>query len=185
MQQKALGKLKPDSSAILASVGGQQAEFLTTASNTSLRWQEKGMEYCVLGEGAVEDIITFTEGISEGELVIPKRNTGDWKEPQVLVEVDPAIEEEEQKSVDAGHSPWKLDPVFVTQVFASLLISPEGIVGDYPIAYESIEIIQNNGVEAVAEIKDDKSVAKYVYLKRFVRQDETGIWTVLGYDVVE
>jgi hypothetical protein len=51
-------------------------------------------------------------------------------------------------------------------VNGELLLSPEGIVGDYPIA----------------EIKDKKSVAKYVYLKRLVRQDDTGIWTVIGYD---
>lgn len=87
-----------------------------------------------------------------------------------------------KNSVDAGHSPRKLDPVFVTQVFASLLLSPEGIVGDYPIAYENIKIILNNGIDAIAEIKDEKSVAKYVYLKRLVRQDDTGIWTVIGYN---
>ncbi len=55
-------------------------------------------------------------------------------------------------------------------------------VGDYPIAYENIEIIFNNGIDAIAEIKDEKSVAKYVYLKRLVRPDDTGIWTVIGYD---
>jgi hypothetical protein len=61
-------------------------------------------------------------------------------------------------------------------------LSPEGIVGDYPIAYENIKIILNNGIDAIAEIKDEKSVAKYVYLKRLVRQDDTGIWIVIGYD---
>lgn len=72
--------------------------------------------------------------------------------------------------------------ILVSQVFASLLLSPEGIVGDYPIAYEDIEISENNGINAIAEIKDEKSIAKYVYLKRLVRQDDTGIWTVVGYD---
>lgn len=103
-------------------------------------------------------------------------------EPKVKIAVDMALEENMQKSVDAGHSPWRLDPVFTAQVFASLLLLPGGIVGEYPIAYEDIEIIKNNGIEIVAKIKDDKSIAKYVYLKRLVRQDDTGIWTVIGYD---
>ena len=61
------------------------------------------------------------------------------------MDVDQSAEENEQKSVDAGHSPWRLDPIFVAQVFASLLLSPEGIVGDYPISYDNIVLIENNG----------------------------------------
>jgi hypothetical protein len=87
--------------------------------------------------------------------------------------------------VDQGHSPWKLDPVFVAQVFASLLLSPQGITGDYPIAYNDIKILYNNGIEAIAVINDAKSIAHYVYLKRFTRIDESGIWTVIGYDPVK
>jgi hypothetical protein len=55
-------------------------------------------------------------------------------------------------------------------------------VGDYPISYEDIVITENNGTDAKAEIKDEKSIAGYVYLKRLIRQDDTGIWTVVGYD---
>jgi hypothetical protein len=106
------------------------------------------------------------------------------REPTIKVDVDLAAEKQEQKSVDAGHSPWKLDPAFVAQVFASLLLSPEGITGEYPIPYEEIEITANNGIDATAEIKSTNSIAKYVYLKRLVRQDDTGIWTVVGYDPV-
>lgn len=106
------------------------------------------------------------------------------REPTIKVDVDLAAEKQEQKSVDAGHSPWKLDPAFVAQVFASLLLSPEGITGEYPIPYEKIEITANNGIDATAEIKSTNSIAKYVYLKRLVRQDDTGIWTVVGYDPV-
>lgn len=105
--------------------------------------------------------------------------------PRIKVKVDQSVEENAQRSVDAGHSPWKLDPVFVSQVFASLLLSPEGIVGDYPIDYDAIEIIFNNGFKAITKIKDRRSIAKYVYLKRLVRQDNTGIWTVVGYDPVD
>jgi len=54
--------------------------------------------------------------------------------------------------VDAGHSPWKLDPVYVAQVFCKPEISPEGIEGEYPVSYEDMEVVKNNGIEAVVEI---------------------------------
>ena len=123
---------------------------------------------------------------SSGTIASPGDNPEDGKEkgmePEVKVEVDLPAEENEQKSVDAGHSPWKLDPAMVAQVFASLLLSPEGIEGDYPIAYENIEITENDGRKAVAKINDKNSIASYVYLERLVRKDETGIWTVTGYE---
>lgn len=183
-QSKAVGELVLSSVAIIGTVNNNEAEIITTESTRSIRWQEGGIEYSVQGTLSMEVLTTFAEGVSEGKVVIPE-STGNSKEPQIKVEVDQTVEENEQKSVDAGHSPWKLDPVYVSQVFASLLISPEGIVGDYPIAYENIDIILNNGTDAIAEIKDDKSDAKYVYLKRLVRQDDTGIWTVVGYDPVK
>lgn len=96
--------------------------------------------------------------------------------------MDLEIEKAEQKSVDAGHSPWKLDPAFVSQVFVSLKISPEGIVGDYPIEYEEFKVIKNTGKEAIVEVGGDKTPIRRVYLERLIRQDSTGIWTVVGYD---
>ncbi len=101
---------------------------------------------------------------------------------EIAVPYDLGVEEATQKQVDEGHSPWRLDPAFVTQVFASLLLSPEGIVGDYPISYEEIEITENNGITAIARVHDKKSLVKTVYLKKLVRTDDTGIWTVIGYD---
>lgn len=177
-QSKTAKELVPSSMAILGSVNNNEAEIITTEPTRSIRWQEDGMEYCILGAVPLEKLVAFAEDLSEGSVVIPE-SVG---EPQIKVEVDQSVEENEQKSADAGHSPWRLDPVYVSQVFTSLLLSPEGIVGDYPIAYENIEIILNNGTDAIAQIKDDKSVAKYVYLKRLIRQDDTGIWTVVGYD---
>lgn len=104
--------------------------------------------------------------------------------PQVKVPVNLKIEENDQKSVDAGHSPWKLDPVFVTQVFVSLKIFPEGIQGDYPIKYEDLKVVKNTGEEAIVEVPGDKTPIRRVYLERLIRQDNTGIWTVVGYDPV-
>ena len=104
--------------------------------------------------------------------------------PQVEVPVDLEAEEGDQKNADAGHSPWKLDPAFVAQVFVSLKISPEGIQGEYPIKYEELKIVQNTGKEAVIDVSGSNTPIKRVYLKRLVRQDNTGIWTVVGYDPI-
>ncbi len=180
-QSEASEELAPSSAAILGSVNHNKAEIITGEPVRSIRWQEDGIEYSILGTVPLEKLTVFAESLAKGKVEIPA-NTETVGEPKIKAEVDQSAEENEQKSVDAGHSPWKLDPVFVTQVFASLLLSPEGIAGDYPIAYEDIEIILNNGIDAIAEIKDEKSVAKHVYLKRLVRQDDTGIWTVVGYD---
>ncbi len=185
MQSKALKDFIPDAGTVLGSIGDHNLEILISGQVTSLRWQEGDMEYSIYGEIQMEDLMAFAQEITEEKVSIPEVSNDSEVKPQIEVETDLEAETNEQKSVDAGHSPWKLDPVFVTQVFASLLISPEGIVGDYPIAYDDIVIIENNGVDAIAEIKDNNSIAKYVYLKRLIRQDETGIWTVVGYDVVE
>jgi len=180
LQSKAEKAFVPDSNAILGMVGKNQAEVLTSQEAYSIRWQEEGFAYTVLGNLTLDELATFVKGLTGSEFTQPEKE--DDFAPQIKVEVDLEVEENEQKSVDAGHSPWKLDPAFVTQVFASLLLSPEGITGDYPIAYEDIQIISNNGIQAIAEIKDENSIAGKVYLERLIRQDESGIWTVVGYD---
>ena len=184
-QSKISKDFTTNAGAVLGSIGDRNLEILFTGQVTSLRWQEGDMEYNIYGEMQMEDLIAFAQEITDEKVSVPDVSNDSEVKPQIEVETDLEAETNEQKSVDAGHSPWKLDPVFVTQVFASLLISPEGIVGDYPIAYDDVVIIENNGVDATAEIMDNNSIAKYVYLKRLIRQDETGIWTVVGYDVVE
>ncbi|NLE68532.1 MAG: hypothetical protein GX608_14025, partial [Lentisphaerae bacterium] len=126
-------------------------------------------------------LFPFAEALA-GEAVAVTSAQPDAGAPRVAVDYDLATEENSQKSVDEGHSPWRLDPAFVAQVFVSLQISPEGIVGDYPVSMDDIKITQNDGVNAVAEIGGDGTPTSRVYLKRLVRQDSTGIWTVVGYD---
>lgn len=102
--------------------------------------------------------------------------------PRVEVPYDIEVEINTQNSVDAGSSPWRLDPVYVAQVFVSLEMSPGGIEGDYPIRYDDLSIISDDGVRAIIEVNDPDSPISRVYLERLVRQDSTGIWTVIGYD---
>lgn len=103
--------------------------------------------------------------------------------PQVEVKVDLELEKHTQKSVDEGHSPWRLDPLFTAQVFTSLHLFPEGIVGDFPIEYENLKLISSNNEFAIVQVDDPDTNINMVYLKRLIRQDETGIWSVVGYDI--
>jgi len=61
-----------------------------------------------------------------------------------------------------------------------LKASPAGIIGEPEIPSSSFKLAANNGAEAVVEVASGP--VKQVYLKRLVRQDETGIWSVVGYD---
>lgn len=149
---------------------------------TSLRWQQKDFEYAVVGNVSLEELITFTKDLTNATIEIPTSDQEFSVKPQVHVTVDLQVEENEQKSVDAGSSPWKLDPAFVAQVFVSLKMNPEGIIGEYPIQEKDLKILQNNGKNAIVEITRDITPIKRVYLQRLVRQDSTGIWTVVGYD---
>jgi hypothetical protein len=116
--------------------------------------------------------------------LIPKE--GKQKEGgAVQVAYDIQAVREEQKSVDEGHSPWKLDPVFVTQVFVSLKISPNGIQGDYPVRTEELKLVESSNRDAVVQVSSSKTPIKLVYLKRLVRKDDTGIWTVTAYETAD
>lgn len=201
LQGKAASSLKPASTAVLGRINSSIAEIQSPIEGnlgvlsgggayagitniSSIRWQEDGFEYAVVGDVSIDVLNMFVEGIAGAKLQSSSEDDSLTAKPQITVPVDLAIEENEQKSVDAGHSPWKLDPVFVAQVFVSLQISPEGIVGDYPIKYEAMKVVQNNGKEAIVEVNDDKSPTSKVYLKKLIRQDSTGIWTVVGYDPI-
>ena len=191
LQGKSNDEFKPASIAVLGKVGNSTAEILSPIEGnsgiiaeagaysgvtnlSSIRWQENGYEYAVLGDATMEDLSMFVKGIANGNVQIPSEGDKASIKPQIEVPVDLTIEENEQKSVDAGHTPWKLDPVFVAQVFVSLKISPEGITGEYPVQYEAFKVEQNTGKIAVLEVSGDKT--------KLIRQDRTGIWTVVGYD---
>ena len=107
------------------------------------------------------------------------------QKPQVLVEVDMEVVKRDQKQVDEGHSPWQLSPLAVVQTFVGLQISPDGIQGDFPVDTEDMEIIYETNEVTIVEIGGEKTPIAKVFLKRLVRQDDDGIWTVVGYDPVD
>ncbi|WML38259.1 sigma-E factor regulatory protein RseB domain-containing protein [Neobacillus sp. OS1-2] len=197
VQGKASGKFKPAPTSILGKLNNGEAEIQSPIQEdvgvlgggglyagitdvSSIRWQMDGYEFAVVGDVPLEELVSWTKNITSSSLEIP--TVEGQMHPQVEVPYDLAVEENDQKSVDAGSSPWKLDPVFSAQIFVSLKMSPNGITGEYPITIEELKVSQNNGKEAVIEVSGDKTPIKKVYLKRIVRQDSTGIWTIVGYD---
>lgn len=184
-QKTEAGELAPSSAAMIGELNGDPVELLPSVDGSpdasSVRWQQNGFEWTVTGQASLEGSIAFAETLMNGTLEQPEQKETS-QQPQIEVPYDLEVEKNEQQNADAGSSPWKLDPVFVAQVFVSLQMSPEGITGDYPVAYESLEIILSNGEEAIVQVNDEASPVKNVYLNRLIRQDETGIWTVVGYD---
>jgi Negative regulator of sigma E activity len=202
MQAKVNGAFEPASTSILGKIDNSIAEIqspIDTANGilagagpyagvtdtSSIRWQKGGYEFAVIGNVSLEEMASFITDLTGSNVNIQKEPMESRFIPETDVPTNLEVEENDQKNADAGHSPWKLDPVFVAQVFVSLKISPEGIQGDYPIKTEELKIVENNGKEAIVEVSGDKTPVRKVYLKRLIRQDSTGIWTVVGFDPVK
>lgn len=140
-----------------------------------LRWQQEGIEIQVEGPRRVE----LARQIA-ADLTLPDVGQELVSRAQVKVPVDREIVKADQQQVDRGSSPWQLDPLQVSLTFVNLKVSPQGIIGEPKIGVPSFKLVTNNGVESVVEVAEGP--VKKVYLQRLVRQDETGIWSVVGYD---
>jgi hypothetical protein len=183
-QGRAAGKLQPAPDAVIGETGDSAVEVLPPAAGDgsvgSIRWQQDGTEWAVLGNQPVDRLAALAETFMTAPLQLPPADNR--TKPIAEVEYDLAIEKADQQNADAGSSVWKLDPVFTAQVFVSLQMMPDGVVGDYPIALEDLVVASNNGVQAIVEVRDESAPIARVYVERVVRQDDTGIWTVVGYD---
>lgn len=140
-----------------------------------LRWQQEGLEIMIEGPRNLQ----LAQQIAPN-LTLPDQNIDLTSQAVVKVPVDMEIVTNDQKQVDGGHTPWQLDPLSVALTFVNLLVTPEGIVGEPEIPYSDFKIGKNTGREVIVEVLSGP-VSK-VYLKRLVRQDESGIWSVVGYD---
>ena len=185
-QSRASEPLKPASDALIGHTNGNAVEIVPPvaqlAQSGSIRWQQDGFEFAVRGDVPLAEWVAVAESLMGGSLDIPSHEDAPDGAPQIEVPYDIAVERNDQQSVDAGNSPWRLDPVFTAHVFASLLMSPEGIVGEGPLDIDTLELVHNDGKTAIVNVRDDSCPAARVYLERVVRTDETGIWTVVGYD---
>ncbi|MEN6327523.1 MAG: hypothetical protein ABFD18_15125, partial [Syntrophomonas sp.] len=140
-----------------------------------LRWQQDGIEIQVEGQRR----LVLARQIAK-DLIIPDAGQNLISKAQIKVPVDVKIVQANQQQVDRGSSPWQLDPLQVAFTFANLKLSPGGIQGEPELPMAYFKLAENTGVEASVEVKSGP--VKQVYLKRLVRQDETGIWSVVGYD---
>lgn len=171
IERAAKGDFKPAANAVLGTAAGGRLEVLSK----QLRWRQAGIEIQVEGSRRVE----LARQIA-GDLTFPDAGNDLAGHAQVKVPVDLEIVKANQQQVDRGSSPWQLDPLQVSVTFVNLKVTPEGVVGAPTVPEQSFKIVANNGVHSVVEVSN--APIKRVYLERILRQDESGIWTVIGYD---
>ncbi len=171
IETAAEGQFKPAANSAMGTAAGGPLEVLSQ----SLRWRQQGIEITV--EGMRREALALEIA---GNLALPESDKSLAERARFKVPYDLEVVKAEQQQVDGGHGPWQLDPLQVALTFANLKVTPGGIVGEPEIPYSSFKLIVNNGVEAIVEVTEGP--VKRVYLKRLVRQDETGIWSVVGYD---
>lgn len=165
------GEFTPASHGAVGQAAGGPLEIV----EDSLRWRQAGLEVTVLGQGRLE----IAKQIAP-DLTLPSAGGEGSFNPQVGVQVDMEVAQNDQKQVDGGHSPWQLDPLSVSLTFVNLKVTPGGIVGEPEIPYEAFSVLSNDGVRAI--VKVSQGPVSRVYLERLVRQDDSGIWSVVGYD---
>ncbi|WP_342507504.1 sigma-E factor regulatory protein RseB domain-containing protein [Sporosarcina sp. FSL K6-2383] len=199
IQGHAISPITPVRTATLGKVNGNVAEIQSPVYEdvgilgggglyagmtdvSSIRWQQDGFEYVVIGNGALKELAAFVNSLTNDAFEMQSTAKNSGTTPQFDVPYDMTVEENTQKSVDAGSSPWRLDPVAVAQVFVSLQISPDGIIGDSPIDLQDFNILAQSDAEAILEVSSNQTPITTIYLKRLIRPDSTGIWTVVGYD---
>ncbi|MDD4345457.1 MAG: hypothetical protein PHZ11_00930 [Desulfitobacteriaceae bacterium] len=162
---------EPAANFALGIAGGGQLKV----GGQHLRWHQNGLEIKVEGSRRLE----LAEQIAT-DLTLPDMDAGLTNKARVKVAVDMDTARADQQQVDQGSSPWQLDSLQVSLTFVNLKVSPEGIFGEPKVPMTSFKLAASNGIEAVVAVAD--SPIKQVYLKRLIRQDESGIWSVVGYD---
>lgn len=104
--------------------------------------------------------------------------------PQIVVTVDLETEKNIQQQVDQGHQPWRLNPIEVAMEFLFSKISQREKDSSFPIKMDELKTIQMGKSEAIVEVSGDKTPIRIIYLKQLVKQDDTGIWSVVGYNPI-
>mgnify|MGYP001167358185 CR=1 FL=1 len=170
-QKPAEGEFKPVNYAAIGTVAGGPLEVL----DGRLRWQQNGVEITVEGPDSVVVAKLFAP-----DLVMPEESPVRGFAPQVEVQVDMEIAANDQKQVDGGHSPWQLDPVMVSVSFVNQKVY-EGTFEGPNIGEDLCTVEASDGVRSIVSI--NKGPVAKVYLQKLVRQDESGIWSVVGYDL--
>lgn len=171
VETAAKGSFEPVANSALGSAAGNPLEVWWER----LRWRQAGLE--IQAEGSRREELARQIA---ADFTLPDTGKDLVNKAQVKVSVDMEMAKANQQQVDRGSSPWQLEPLQVSLTFVNLKVSPEGIIGEPEIPESSFDLIANNGAEALVAVASGP--VKQVYLQRLVRQDETGIWSVVGYD---
>jgi outer membrane lipoprotein-sorting protein len=171
VETPAEGDFEPLPNSTLGTAAGGPLEVF----GESLKWRQNGMEIRIEGSGREELARQIAPDLS-----LPDTDESLTDKAQVKVDVDMEIVKADQQQVDGGHIPWQLHPLMVASTFVNLQITPDGIVGEPSVPEQAFTLGANNGSEAIVDVS--AGPIKRVYLKRLIRQDETGIWSVVGYD---
>ena len=179
VEEPAQGPFEPERGAALGTVG---EDGVLEVFGDRLRWRQQGLEITVEGPQRVELARALAPDLRLPDPGGQPSGSGSASgnfDPQVEVSVDMEVERNSQQQVDGGHFPWMLDPV---QVAGAFLLGQFGEQMGDPAALvdEHIRVVHNDGRRAIVEVEVGP-VAR-VYLERLVRPDESGIWTVVGYD---
>lgn len=165
------GPFEPSTQGALGRAGDGPLEIL----DNRLRWAQDGVEVRIEGPRRIELARQIVD-----DLWMPDSTEEMVSAAEVAVPVDINQVEADQQQVDAGHSPWRLDPVYVAVTFVNLRVTPGGIEGEPEIPFSEFTLLANTGREAIVEVAGGP--VSRVYLMRLVRVDESGIWSVVGYD---
>ncbi len=168
---RAAGSLVPAAPGALGTAAGGPLEI----RSDSLRWQQDGLEIQISGPQR----LALARQIAP-DLTLPDPAADLTAGMRVAVPVDLEVVRNNQQQVDAGSSPWQLDPLQVAATFANLQVNPDGISGEPALPYETFALTANNGTTAV--VAATSGPLARIYLQRLARTDETGIWAVVGYD---
>lgn len=165
-EQKASGEFVLQAGAAFGSAAGGQLEV--TADG--IRWRQGGLEISISGPARE----TLGRMIA-ADLTMPVPANGFPQSPAVTLPVDLAAAANAQKSVDAGHSPWMLEADQTAMAFLN------GRLGPDTIPYDALKVELNDGVHAIISVS--RGQCARIYVQRLVRQDPSGIWSVVGYDL--
>lgn len=110
--------------------------------------------------------------------LVPALDSGFPRVPEIIAAIDWEAERDLQEQVDQGHKPMMLDPIQVAYEF----ISRQGDTSSSNVKMTSAGMFEEDNRIAAIEIIGDYVSVKRVYLKKLIRQDPTGIWTIVGYD---
>jgi hypothetical protein len=173
---------------------------LEVVPGMSLRWRQQGIEIEVEGlqMGNMADLAR--QIAPDLTLPEPAADLVGQAEVKVPADLDGTTTDQLQVGQNAIANA-ETSPLDVAFTFVNSKLSPPGTfsaskpsdtawngTGNPPtfwsgvpkIPYTSFNLAANNGVEALVTVADGQ--IKQVYLKRLVRQDETGVWSVVGYD---